>query len=146
MSATRVMSRGNRQAGGFTLVETLVALVVLAIGMLGIAALYVDTLRAGRSALVRTQAVNLASDLADRIRANRNPIDAYTGAGLNAVAQADLVDWNALVAQRLPGGSAEVRFVAADLATGDPAAYTIIMSWTEVGQEDPATYELRLEI
>ncbi|MBM2853444.1 MAG: Type pilus modification protein PilV, partial [Steroidobacteraceae bacterium] len=48
---------------GFTLVETLVALVVLAIGMLGIAALYLNSLQAGRTAIYRTQAVNLAADL-----------------------------------------------------------------------------------
>jgi type IV pilus assembly protein PilV len=136
----------HAKSAGFTLVETLVALLVLAIGMLGIAALYVDTLRASRSALVRTQAVTLASDLADRIRSNRNPADAYTGAGLNALAQEDLVDWNALVAERLPGGASEVRFDAADPGIGDPAAYTIIVSWNEVGQADPATYELRIEI
>lgn len=62
---------------GFSIVEALVALVVLSIGMLGIAALYVESLRAGRSAIYRTQAVNLASDMADRIRANRNARASY---------------------------------------------------------------------
>lgn len=146
MNAVQAKSPRRTRGSGFTLVETLVALLVLAIGMLGIAALYVDTLRASRSALSRTHAVNLAADLADRIRANRNPVDAYTGTGLNTVAQADLTDWNDLVAGLLPEGTAEVRFDAADPAVGDPAAYTIIVSWTEIGQADPATYELRLEI
>jgi len=52
---------------GFTMVEVLVALVVLAIGLLGIAALYLNSLQSGRTAIYRTQAVNLAADLADRI-------------------------------------------------------------------------------
>jgi len=52
-------------------VEVLVALIVLSIGMLGIAALYLEGLRATRDALVRTQAVALTADMADRIRANR---------------------------------------------------------------------------
>ena len=56
---------------GFTLVEVLVALVVMSVGMLGIAALYLEGLRAGRTALYRTTAVNLAADMADRIRANQ---------------------------------------------------------------------------
>jgi len=60
------------RARGFSLIETLVAMVVLATGMLGIAALYVESLRAGRSAHSRTLAINLASDMADRIRANRS--------------------------------------------------------------------------
>jgi hypothetical protein len=45
-------------------------MVVLSIGMLGIAALYVESLRSGTSALLRSQAVAFASDMADRIRAN----------------------------------------------------------------------------
>ena len=62
---------------GFTMVEVLVALVVLAIGLLGIAALYLNSLQSGRTAIYRTQAVNLAADLADRIRANRTAQAAY---------------------------------------------------------------------
>jgi len=71
--------RQDRQRG-FTMVETLVALVVLAIGLLGIAALYLDSLRAGRTAIYRTQAVNLSADLADRIRSNRAAIASYVAA------------------------------------------------------------------
>jgi type IV pilus assembly protein PilV len=40
---------------GFTMVEVLVALVVLAIGLLGIAALYLNSLQAGRTAIYRTR-------------------------------------------------------------------------------------------
>ena len=50
-------------ARGFTLVEVLVALVVLAVGMLGMAVLLVEGLQGSRSALEHTQAVNLASDI-----------------------------------------------------------------------------------
>ena len=83
--AGRVRCRG---AAGFTIVEVLVALVVLSVGMLGIAGLYVVTLQSGGTAIYRTQAVNLASDMADRIRANRNAGVAYQngaagGAGLH---------------------------------------------------------------
>ena len=70
-----------RRQRGFTLVEVLVALVVMSVGMLGIAALYLEGLRAGRTALYRTTAVNLAGDMADRIRANRNAGLAYAGTG-----------------------------------------------------------------
>ncbi len=91
--------------GGFTLVEALVALLVLSIGLLGIAALYVETLRASRTSLYRTEAVTLATDLADRMRANRNPVSAYAcgspcvpANGGNAIADADLADWMAAIA------------------------------------------------
>lgn len=139
------MKTGRRYKGaGFTLVEVLIALIVLSIGLLGIAAMYVETLRANRSALVRTQAIALASDLADRIRSNRVPANNYTGSGVNAQAIADLAGWNDQVGDQLPGGTGAVLFRAGTATT--PALYMIQVSWTEVGQDDPSTYELRLEI
>ena len=141
-------ARGER---GFTLVEALVALVVLSIGLLGIAALYVETLRAGRTSLFRTQAVTLASDIADRMRANREPADAYACGdpcdptdGGNAIADADLDAWMDAIAAQLPNGSAGVTYTAPTAV--DPAIYDIEVSWTEIGQDDPVTYELRVEI
>ena len=56
--------------GGFSLIEVLVALVVLSIGMIGIAAMQVEGLRFGQQAVIGTRAVGLAADIADRIRAN----------------------------------------------------------------------------
>jgi type IV pilus assembly protein PilV len=132
------------QARGFTLVEVLIALLVLSIGMLGIAALFAETLQAGRSAQFRTQAVSLAADLADRIRSNRTPVGAYAGTGAGAHAVADLSEWKALVAAQLPQGEGGVRFLAGTALT--PASYTIHVSWTEVGQVDAVACELRLEI
>jgi type IV pilus assembly protein PilV len=134
----------RRKVRGFTLVEVLIALIVLSIGLLGIAAMYVETLRANRSALSRTQAIALASDLADRIRSNRVPANNYTGTGVNARAIADLAAWEAQVADQLPGGDASVTFRAGTATT--PSQYMIQVTWTEVGQNDPSTFELRLEI
>jgi len=57
-------------ARGFSLIETLVALVVLSVGLLGVAALHVDSMQRGQSGLFTTRAVLLAGDMADRIRAN----------------------------------------------------------------------------
>jgi type IV pilus assembly protein PilV len=55
---------------GFSLIETLIALVVMSVGLLGVAALYVDSMQRGQSGLYTTRAVLLAGDMADRIRAN----------------------------------------------------------------------------
>ena len=60
-----------KKAQGFTLLETLIALVVLSVGMLGIASLHVEGLRNGRSANLRTKAITLATDMAEKMRANR---------------------------------------------------------------------------
>lgn len=67
---------GASQAG-VSLVESLVALLVLSIGLLGIAGLFVDNVKNSRTALLRTQAINLVTDMADRIRANSSAQAAY---------------------------------------------------------------------
>lgn len=142
---------GQPPSAGFTLVEVLIALVVLSIGMLGIAALYLESLRASRAALVRTEAVTLASDIADRIRANRNPLNAYdcggtcdAGEGGNAIAIADLNAWRAAVAAQLPGGTTSITYAAA--AANATNIYTVTIGWSEVGYTNPLTYVLRVEI
>lgn len=56
---------------GFSLVEVLVALVVLSIGVLGVAALHATALKSNSSSYVRSQMTLAAYDLADRMRANR---------------------------------------------------------------------------
>lgn len=56
---------------GFTLLETLIALVVLSVGMLGIASLHVEGLRNGRTASLRTKAISHATDMAEKMRSNR---------------------------------------------------------------------------
>ena len=55
---------------GFTLVESLIALLLLSVGMLGAGGMLVSGLRAHADALRQVAATNLARDMADRIRAN----------------------------------------------------------------------------
>jgi type IV pilus assembly protein PilV len=140
----RTRTAMSSQGRGFTLVEALIALLVLSIGMLGIAVLFVESLQAGRDAQLRTFAVSVAADLADRIRANRTPVNAYAGAGIGARAIADLAEWRALAAARLPRGEGEVRFLAGTATT--PASYTIRVSWAQTDHAEPVAYELCLEI
>jgi type IV pilus assembly protein PilV len=139
-------------------VEVLVALVILAVGLLGIAALYLDSLRAGRTAIYRTQAINLAADMGDRIRSNRAAVASYdidfdedaqaavatceTDAGCTAteMAQTDINRWRALVALLLPEGESEIQVTA-----GTPNVYVIALRWAEVGSEELSTFELRVE-
>ncbi|MBV6422558.1 MAG: hypothetical protein NAOJABEB_00340 [Steroidobacteraceae bacterium] len=144
---------------GVTLVEALVALVVLSIGLLGIAGLFVESLRSSRTALLRTHAVNLAGDIADRIRANGNGRDAYdtaTYAGAPAphdcaptaaqaggncsvaeLAEDDLARWQAAVSDALPAPTdpataAVVQYVRAP-NPGRPDRYLIKIAWQEPG-------------
>ena len=78
----RSFRRGPRPAAesGFSMIEVLVALVVLAIGLLSFALLQTMSLRYTQSANHRTHAVNLAYDLIDQMRANRYPAPWYIAA------------------------------------------------------------------
>lgn len=153
--------RFNGQQHGFTLVEVLIALVVLAIGMLGIAALYIEGLRASRTALVRSEAVTLATDIADRIRTNPEGGAAYAGAAAGApnasclpggagctpqeLAAHDLRVWLDALAAALPGGTGTINYLDVSPTDGIPAAYDVTVSWTEAGLGD-LDYSIRVEI
>ncbi len=55
---------------GFTLLENMVALLILSIGLLGIAGLQAFTLKSGASSAMRLSAIQQANEMADRMRAN----------------------------------------------------------------------------
>jgi type IV pilus assembly protein PilV len=100
---------------GTTLIETLVALVVLSVGLLGIAALQMTSLRNNRGAHLRSQAQVLAYDIADRMRANRNAAlaDAYlttltAPAGGTGMVLTDMQEWKSTLAAALPSGQGEI--------------------------------------
>ena len=59
-----------RTVSGFSLVEVLVALLVLSIGLLGLASLQTFGLKYNQQSYQRTQAVYQTYDIVDRIRAN----------------------------------------------------------------------------
>ena len=93
----------------------------------------------------------LASDIADRIRANRNPIDAYdcggecaAGTGGNAVAIPTSTPGSPTCERELPGGIGSLTFTAG--AANTPNVYDVAVTWNEVGYEDPLTYTLQIEI
>jgi type IV pilus assembly protein PilV len=148
----------KRKESGFSMVEVLVALVVLAIGLLGIAALYLNSLQSGRTAIYRPQAITLSADLADRIRMNRTAQAAYgtlfadaevvvgtcstTGGCSDAdLASTDLSNWKAEVAQQLPNGEGQV-VVTLPVAAGEPTNYVVTVRWAEVGELAPVTFQL----
>jgi type IV pilus assembly protein PilV len=135
---------------GFTLLEVLIAMVVLAVGLLGLAAMQATGLKNSLSAYQRSQATQLAYDMADRMRANAietrraenstydKDIKALAAAtdqdtcksvagtpGVCSVAQMaekDLFEWRNELNNTL-SGSGEIDFV-------DPV-FTITVSWDD---------------
>jgi type IV pilus assembly protein PilV len=72
-------AKGMTPQRGVTLIEVLVAIVVLSVGLLGMAGLQVSSLRANQSAYIRTQAVSQAYDILDEIRADLPNWQTYNG-------------------------------------------------------------------
>lgn len=149
----------RRAQRGSSLVEVLVSMILIAVGLLGIASLLLHDLTNSRSALLRTQAIALLSDMADRIRANAGGKDAYditayggaplaqgcapsdTASGTNCStaqqAQDDLASWNAAVQRALPVGPAGPPSAVVEYSGGDPARYRLELSWQEPGESLP---------
>lgn len=67
----------QRKQQGFSLIEVLVSVVIMAVGILGVAGMQVVSLQQNRSSLLRAEAMQLASDILDRARAN--PTQDYSG-------------------------------------------------------------------
>jgi len=143
----------TKRVAGFTLVEVLIALIILSVGMLGIAGLYVHSMQAGRTSLFRHHAVTLAGDVADRIRANPRAAAAYGLAGANnncvnggidcspaQMAANDIDLWDQQAADTLPNGTVTVVFDNAVL----PPTYEITVAWDEPGEN--MTYIIKIPV
>jgi type IV pilus assembly protein PilV len=105
------------------MIEVLVALFVLSVGLLGVAGMQQIGLRNSYTAQLRGQATALATDITDRMRANRTAANrgdyvnaygtTYSAVGCpatNSTAQVtcDLADWKASLAAQLPLGAGSV--------------------------------------
>ncbi len=119
---------------GFSLMEVLIALLIMSIGLLGLAALQATSLKANHGAYQRTQATFLAYDIMDRMRANR--IQAAAGSynlamtasapsPSTVLADNDVNDWMTNFIQvLLPGGDGSINCDA-------NAVCTVVVQWDE---------------
>lgn len=130
---------GMVRTGGFTLVEVMVAIIVLAIGLLGLAGLQLSSLKAADSAYFRSQATMLADDILDRMRSNRVVALAggyNTALGDNpsggSVAEADLAEWKSMLSGTLTTGDGSVNVNANGVAT-------VVIQWNDSRAERDAT-------
>lgn len=140
---------------GSSLMEILVAIVITVIGLLGIAGLQINALKYQQTASQRSEAMQAAYDMADRMRANRaastapvaNPYQYVTAyattvasppvrpvcvgtCGNTSVANDDLADWLLNLSRHLIGGAGYVTPRAGGVAGLD---WDVTVMWREPG-------------
>jgi type IV pilus assembly protein PilV len=148
---TRTFHR-SRNHHGFTLLEILVALLIIGVALIGIAALYADTSSSSRESEPRLQAAELAEQIAARISANpagRTGYASVVGVVCDRAAKTKRAEdaaaleaacWHEQVADQLPSGMGSI---TRDTTT-TPATYVIAVSWAS--QEDgAASYVIRVQ-
>jgi type IV pilus assembly protein PilV len=115
------LPRRATRSAGFTLIEVLIALIVLVLGVLGAAAMTLTSLRDGKQSIYRSQATALAYELGDLMRASPSQEAVFTGATPALVsscwttgcspsdtAKNDVAEWRAKVPLVLPNGDAVI--------------------------------------
>ena len=127
----------NQRQAAFTLFEVLIAMLILSIGLLGLAGLQAAGMRNNNDAYMRSQASVLAYDMADRIRANRAadyiaPLPNGTevtgclsspGCSPGNMARHDIFEWQTAIGASLPLGAGTIALNA--------GVYTISVSWDD---------------
>ena len=140
----KMKTRRLRSQRGFSLLEVLISLVLVAFWALGSARMMSATMQLEKSSSLRNIAVALASDLLERIEANQVAasggayadanngtstapscsLTACTGAQL---AQFDLSEWKGKLNAQLPSATASI----VSGGVGNPFSYTVTITWTD---------------
>lgn len=138
----------HRRAAGFSLIEVLVSMLVLGIGILGMAALQLNSMKFTQTAAVRTQATFLAYDMSDRLRANRadarggsydTDLDDAAPAGAN-IAATDLRQWKAALGTQLPAGAGSIE------RSGNVISITVQWSEGRIGESETQQFVFETQL
>ena len=147
---TNLHSTKSRRQRGFSLIESLVALVVAALGILGILGVQMRTLTDTQTSVRRAQAVRLIEDLGERMKVNPNALmilGSYTStwgatpptgtdcgsAICNAadLAAYDLAQWKQLVRNTLQSGDANIFLASGETDATNRRQLGVMISWRE---------------
>jgi type IV pilus assembly protein PilV len=126
---------------GVTLIEVLVTVMILSIGLLGLAGMHFHGLKNNQSSYFRSQATILGYTILDSMRANRtsalkgdydsNLTAAVTSDG--TVAKSDLADWRNKLQSVLPSGTGSVNCIKTS------AVCHVIVQWDDSVGENGST-------
>lgn len=145
---------------GITLIESLIAIVITALGILGILGVQMRTLSDTSTTVRRAQAIRLIEDLSERMRAHPNAVafidkyvtdfshtppsgDCSTGCAPADMVKYDLGNWKQTVKDTLPLAQASVFLPPADTALGLKAGQRrqlgVMIAWRENERHDADT-------
>lgn len=148
-----------RRQQGLTLIEVLVSMIILATGILGMMALQTTSLQTNQSSYYRTQAIILAYDIIDRMKANPNamsqalyngfdsdsppsePSCMTTGCNASDRASLDMAQW----AENFDDDTGLLPEGQGTITLETDATYTITVSWQETDWDDSDTSRKTLE-
>lgn len=123
------------------MLELLVAVLITSIGLLGIAGAQLKSLKTANELMARTQAMEMANDMLDRMRLDRDaaiagnydnlfvplPLDPDAEAPATTFADTEVAAWNASIAELIPSGEGQVEVTglvaSISIRWGDPAEY-----------------------
>jgi len=117
---------------GASLIEVIVTVLIMAVGLLGLAALQARSMQYNHASALRSQANVLSSDIIDRMRINHaiavaggyNIALGTPAPGGASLLLQDLYDWKRLLSTALPSGDGSINCVAS-------AICTISIQWQE---------------
>lgn len=144
---------------GFSLMESLVSIVIMALGILGILGVQMRTLADTQTGTRRAQAIRLIENLSERIKVNPNPLAAgvlttyqVSAPGPMAtppactaactptqLAQHDIATWKQHVINTLPAGDAIVFAVDDETDPNNRRQLGVLVSWQQKERDATAT-------
>lgn len=147
---------------GIALIESLVAIVIAALGILGILGVQMRTLTDTQTSVRRAQAIRLIEDLSERMKVSPNALlglkdyeSGYDEKGSDLTASAcnsasctpaeqaayDLKRWKTTVEETLPGGQASIFLAPGETVDANRRQLGVMIAWRENEGDTAAAYK-----
>jgi type IV pilus assembly protein PilV len=146
MLKLRLPPRARRHgARGFGLIDAMVAMVILAVGMLALVRMQTRLVAQSTDVNMRLTATRLADELLSTALVDRDNANCYTvptvGTCASTIAEAQTASWKERVKVELPDGAA-----SAVLNVGQTNPLTVTLTWTGKGTNDTRTLKVTTDV